>query len=64
MWNIVTFGGENYLVDVTNIEHLGDFLFMTGEEQGTVNGGYHFIYDDKYIYSYVYDEDQIGFYGE
>jgi hypothetical protein len=71
MWNVVTFGGKNYMVDVTNMEHLGEFLFMAGPDRGSAKGGYDFIYKagvDEYVYTYKYfnegDDDQFAVYGE
>ena len=71
MWNVVTFGGKNYLVDVTNMEHLGDFMFMASPDRGSLDGGYDFVYksgDAEYVYTYKYftegDDDQIEVYGE
>ena len=46
MWNIVTLGGENYLVDITNSDDgtVGNdgSLFMAWTTQGNMNDGYRF----------------------
>lgn len=62
MWNIVTLGGKNYLVDVTNCDTgtIGapDQLFLAGTS-GSAAGGYTFLSSVKY----TYDEDQEALFG-
>ncbi len=66
MWNIVTIGGGNYLVDVTNCDEdsIGapDQLFLVGTEDGSVQDGYTFSLAGGDIY-YSYDETTLGTYG-
>lgn len=67
MWNIVTLGGENYLVDVTN----SDFgtvgqnggLFLAGTNVGSWDESYTFRAGGSDI-AYAYDPDQRTLYGE
>ena len=67
MWNIVTLGGENYLVDITNSDDgtVGNdgSLFMAWTTQGNMNDGYRFQAQNSYI-SYSYDKEMFDFYGE
>ena len=57
MWNVVTFGGKNYLVDITNCDSgtIGypDKLFMAGTDEGGFQTGYIFpeLKNLKYTYS-------------
>lgn len=58
MWNIVTIGGKNYLVDVTNCDDntIGapDLLFLAAPASGSWNGSYTFSASGNnpiYIYS-------------
>jgi hypothetical protein len=64
MWNIVTLGGENYLVDVTNSDEdtigVNGGLFLA-EGRGNVRGGYTF-YPDGYWTKYVYDAEMLELY--
>ena len=61
MWNIVTLGGENYLVDVTNCDEgtvgYPDDLFLKAAS-GSVDGGY-----TVHGVKYAYDPDMISLYG-
>lgn len=53
MWNVVAFGGHNYLVDLTNYD-LGYDLFMKGYVDGDVSDGYFINYGYgtlKYTYN-------------
>ena len=62
MWNIVTIGGKNYLVDITNCDDgtIGDpdQLFFKGMI-GSVSGGYSRKIGTKTI-KYIYDNDSSG----
>ena len=66
MWNIVSIGSNNYLVDVTNCDEgsIGapDKLFMAIPSSGAWNGTYAFALSRTI--SYVYDPSQISYYGE
>lgn len=66
MWNIVSIGSNNYLVDVTNCDDgsIGapDKLFMAIPSSGTWNGTYAFALSRTI--SYAYDPSQISYYGE
>lgn len=66
MWNIVSIGSNNYLVDVTNCDEgavgAPDKLFMAIPSGGAWDGTY--IFSSAYNVSYAYDSDQIGYYGE
>ncbi len=66
MWNIVSIGSSNYLVDVTNCDDgaVGspDKLFMAIPSSGAWNGTYTFSAASNI--TYTYDSDQIGYYGE
>ncbi len=69
MWNIVTLGGKNYLVDVTNSEEgtvgMGGELFMARAQQGgSVADGYVVAGYDGTPVTYVYDNDQKSLWGE
>lgn len=65
MWNIVTIGGKNYLVDVTNCDTgtvgAPDQLFLTGTS-GSIASGYSFTLGSQKI-TYTYDADQQGLLG-
>lgn len=65
MWNIVTLGGNSYLVDVTNCDEgtIGapDQLFLAVPESGDISA-YTFRCNSGAI-SYTYDNDQIGLLG-
>lgn len=54
MWNIVTIGGQNYLVDVTNSDagSIGQNggLFLAGSANGSVLDGYTFLAGGQSIY--------------
>lgn len=68
MWNIVTLGGNNYLVDVTNCDgnSVGnpDKLFLKAPDSGgSVTSGYKFTFDASNSITYTYDADQITLYG-
>lgn len=64
MWNIVTLGGKNYLVDVTNCDtgSIGadDKLFLVGA-RGTVESGYTVTLDNGSI-KYEYDSPSKALY--
>lgn len=66
MWNIVSIGSNNYLVDVTNCDEgavgAPDKLFMAIPSGGAWDGTY--IFSSAHNVSYAYDSDQIGYYGE
>lgn len=66
MWNIVTIGGKNYLVDVTNCDEdaIGrpDQLFLTGTS-GSVANGYIFNVNNANV-SYKYDASQENLLGK
>ena len=57
MWNSVTIGQKSYHVDLTNIDSDGgpknNELFLNGVN-GSIEKGYQFSWDKKYIY-YSYD---------
>ncbi|MBP3871785.1 MAG: hypothetical protein J6E46_12520 [Faecalicoccus sp.] len=59
MWNIVTFGDNNYMVDITNCDvgTIGypDKLFLVGNGNGNVEDGYIFTFGKKNIH-YTYDD--------
>lgn len=61
MWNIVTLGGKNYMVDVTNSDTgtIGSAggLFLAGS-LGTPSSGYRFL-----GYLYTYDATTLGLWG-
>lgn len=67
MWNIVTLGGENYLVDVTNSDDgtvgQGGELFLAGYDSGSWDQSYTFQAGGDDIV-YEYDPDQITLYDE
>ena len=67
MWNIVTLGGKNYLVDVTNSDSgtagQGGELFLAGYDSGSWEGQYNFTAGGGTI-SYDYDSDQRTLYGQ
>lgn len=67
MWNIVTLGGENYLVDVTNSDDgtvgQGGELFLAGYDSGSWDQSYTFQAGRDDIV-YEYDPDQITLYDE
>ena len=45
MWNVVSYNGRNYLVDVTNTDdgtYTEGSLFMTSPTSGSITGGYYF----------------------
>ncbi len=67
MWNIVTLGGENYLVDVTNSDAgtvgQNGGLFLAGTDVGRWNESYTFSAGRSNIV-YAYDPDQITLYDE
>ena len=58
MWNILPFGGKNYLVDLTNIDEgtIGypNELFMAGTTKGSVEEGYEF---ENIGVTYFYSDD-------
>ena len=66
MWNIVSIGNNNYLVDVTNCDEKSvgapDKLFMAIPSSGTWNGMYTFASASGI--QYKYGDDQISYYGE
>ncbi len=63
MWNIVTLGGENCLVDVTNCDTdtIGapDLLFLEEPIRGSVAEGYVFAGRNSQEVTYRYDKDLI-----
>ena len=69
MWNIVTIGGKNYLVDVTNCDEgavgEGDYLFMKGADYSNATGCSFNIKIPGYkaaAVEYLYDEDSLALY--
>ena len=69
MWNIVSMGGKNYLVDVTNSEEstvgMGGELFMARAQQGgSVADGYVVLGYNNAPVTYKYDSDQESLWGE
>lgn len=66
MWNIVSIGSNNYLVDVTNCDEgavgAPDKLFMAIPSDGDWNSTYTFA--SAHNIRYAYDSSQIGYYGE
>ncbi len=66
MWNIVTLGGKNYLVDVTNCDTgsvgADDKLFLAGAE-GSVAGGYIVTLEDVSV-GYGYENAEKVLYGD
>jgi len=60
MWNVVSIGGANYLVDVTNCDEgtvgAPKQLFLWGGT-GTVDGGYTFTSESSQKVNYTYDKD-------
>lgn len=66
MWNIVSIGSNNYLVDVTNCDEgavgAPDKLFMAIPSDGVWNNTYTFA--SAHNIQYAYDSSQIGYYGE
>lgn len=57
MWNIMHWNDNtNYLVDITNVDGLGDELFMALPASGDINNGYVFN-AMGYNISYKYDKD-------
>lgn len=67
MWNIVTFMGKNYLVDVTNCDSgtagYPDKLFLAGTNVGSVSSGYVFSISGVGNVRFTYDDDQLGLFG-
>ena len=68
MWNIVTLGGKNYLVDVTNSDAgtagQDGGLFLAGYDTGSWDSQYSFNLGSSNVISYAYDTDQSSLYGE
>ena len=69
MWNVVTMeDGKNYLVDVTNCDGgtIGspDKLFLVGDGNGSVSGGYSIDIPGQYAISYEYDSSTLEAYEE
>ncbi len=65
MWNIVTIGDNNYLVDVTNCDSgdtENDYLFFKGVT-GSVENGYTAKFGSKNVL-YTYDSDQTTLFGK
>lgn len=60
MWNIVTINGNNYLVDVTNVDSntigQGDYLFLKNPTSGNVSSGYTYVIRGTSV-KYIYDTD-------
>lgn len=67
MWNVVSIGSKNYIVDVTNCDgdSIGnpDMLFLAGLEKDEY-GTYIFTRDERNQVAYVYDIDIVYLYGE
>lgn len=67
MWNIVTLGDKNYLVDVTNSDDgtvgQNGGLFLAGYDSGSWDESYTFCAGGSNI-AYTYDPDQRTLYGE
>jgi hypothetical protein len=65
MWNIVTVGEKNYLVDVSNSESdavgANNGLFLVGTD-GSIDGGYRFVLNGVSI-CYKYNSDAESIYG-
>ena len=59
MWNIITFGNENYLADITNSDSgtIGNNgqLFLPGIIDGDLDSGYEFYITDQFRMHYAYD---------
>lgn len=68
MWNIVTLGGENYLVDVTNSDEgsagQDGGLFLAGTSEGNWNSSYSFPNIGNQTLTYSYSADEQHLYGE
>ncbi|NBI11690.1 hypothetical protein D1641_17110 [Colidextribacter sp. OB.20] len=68
MWNIVTLGSNNYLVDVTNSDtgSIGQNggLFLAGTANGSWNGTYTFAIPGQGSISFAYDTDIQSIYGQ
>ena len=66
MWNIVTVGDQNYLVDVTNCDSnsIGspDKLFMAGIPYSQEEGRYRLDFDEDNFITYNYDPKTTGLY--
>lgn len=66
MWNIVSIGGNNYLVDVTNCDEKSvgapDKLFMAVPSSGEWNGTY--VFASASNINYTYNAETISYYGE
>ena len=66
MWNIVTVGDQNYLVDVTNCDSnsIGspDKLFMAGIPYSQEEGHYRLDFDKDNFITYNYDPKTTGLY--
>ena len=58
MWNLVTIGKRNYLVDLTNYD-IGYDLFLRGYSDGNVANGYHVSYGNGTIL-YTYSKNLNG----
>lgn len=65
MWNIVTIGGKNYLVDVTNCDEgtigADNKLFLAGTNRDS-NGNYTFSISGMNV-TFAYDKDQMSLFG-
>ncbi len=68
MWNVVTLGGVNYLVDVTNSDAgsvgQGGGLFMALNPEGGTAEGYTVVIDSYNQVTYQYDSEEMDLYGE
>lgn len=66
MWNIVSIGSNNYLVDVTNCDEgsvgAPDKLFMAVPSSGEWNGTY--VFASASNINYTYNAETISYYGE
>lgn len=67
MWNIVTIGGTNYLVDVTNCDEgtvgAPDRLFLKGMTEDSAAVQYSKKFDELNSVIFTYDSDTISYYG-
>lgn len=67
MWNIVTLGGQNYLVDITNCDEnsIGspDLLFLAGTGSGNAASGYTFRCGSTDV-TYTYDDEEVALLGD
>ncbi|MEE1314287.1 MAG: hypothetical protein UHS49_00770 [Faecalimonas sp.] len=66
MWNVVTLGGVNYLVDVTDsdVNGIGERVFMVLNPEGGTAEGYQIAIDSNNVLEYLYGEDDIVLYSD